>query len=47
MGERKKVPARFYRSASGAEPVPQWLLDLGRRTWTSPGNVNEKWNDEF
>lgn len=27
-GERKKVPARFYRSPSGAEPVREWLLEL-------------------
>jgi phage-related protein len=29
-GERKKVPARFYRSASGAEPVREWLLELDK-----------------
>lgn len=27
-GELKKVPARFFRSASGAEPVREWLHDL-------------------
>jgi phage-related protein len=26
----KKVPARFYRSASGAEPVRDWLHGLSR-----------------
>ena len=26
----KKVPARFYRTASGAEPVRAWLLTLDR-----------------
>jgi phage-related protein len=31
--ELKKVPARFYRSASGREPVREWLkaLDAGDR----------------
>lgn len=29
-GERKKVPARFYRNANGAEPVREWLLGLSR-----------------
>ena len=24
----KKIPAAFYRSASGAEPVRDWLLEL-------------------
>lgn len=28
--ELKKVPARFYRSASGAEPVRDWLLGLSK-----------------
>lgn len=28
--ERKKVPARFYRSASGAEPVRDWLQSLSK-----------------
>jgi phage-related protein len=27
-GDLKKVPARFYRSASGAEPVRDWLHGL-------------------
>lgn len=26
----KKVPARFYRSESGAEPVREWLSSLDR-----------------
>jgi antitoxin HicB len=30
--ERKKVPARFYRSASGAEPVRDWLLELDKES---------------
>lgn len=29
-GVRKKVPARFYKSASGAEPVRAWLLELSK-----------------
>jgi phage-related protein len=29
-GEPKKVTARFYRSASGAEPVRDWLLELAK-----------------
>jgi hypothetical protein len=29
-GEPKKVPARFYRSASGAEPVRDWLQSLSK-----------------
>lgn len=29
-GERKKVPARFYKSASGTEPVRDWLLGLSK-----------------
>jgi phage-related protein len=28
--ELKKVPARFYRSASGAEPVRDWLHGLSK-----------------
>lgn len=31
-GEHKKVPARFYRSASGAEPVRDWLLELDKES---------------
>jgi len=27
---RKKVPAVFYRSNSGSEPVREWLLDLAK-----------------
>lgn len=30
--ERKKVPARFYRSESGAEPVRDWLLELDKES---------------
>jgi phage-related protein len=26
----KRLPARFYRSDSGREPVREWLKDLGR-----------------
>ena len=26
----KRVPARFYRSASGTEPVRDWLLSLSK-----------------
>jgi phage-related protein len=29
-GTPKKVPARFYQSASGAEPVRDWLHRLGK-----------------
>ena len=29
--ERKKLPARFYRSATGAEPVRDWLLGLSKQ----------------
>lgn len=29
-GELKKVPARFYRNPSGAEPVRNWLHELGK-----------------
>ncbi len=28
--KRKKVPAIFYRSTSGNEPVRDWLLGLGK-----------------
>lgn len=28
--KRKKVPATFYRSTSGNEPVREWLLGLGK-----------------
>lgn len=27
-GQRKRLPARFYRSDSGREPVREWLLRL-------------------
>ena len=30
MAGSKKVPACFYRNASGAEPVRDWLLDLSK-----------------
>lgn len=26
--EQKRVPARFYRTAAGGEPVREWLLGL-------------------
>lgn len=29
-GELKKVPARFYKGASGAEPVREWVLGLSK-----------------
>jgi phage-related protein len=29
-GQPKRVPARFYRSESGAEPARDWLLELDR-----------------
>lgn len=38
MGEPKKVSARFYRSASGAEPVREWLLDLDKEDRKAIGN---------
>ncbi len=28
--ELKKIPARFYRNASGTEPVRDWLRSLSR-----------------
>lgn len=28
MSEAKRIKAAFYRAASGAEPVRDWLLDL-------------------
>jgi len=28
IGGAKKLPARFFRSASGSEPVRDWLLSL-------------------
>jgi len=30
LGEDKKLPARFYRNASGREPVREWLQGMGR-----------------
>jgi len=30
MNSRKKVPAVFYKSSSGKEPVRDWLLDLSK-----------------
>src|SRR5690242_19600136 len=28
VGEEKRLPARFFRSANGREPVRDWLRDL-------------------
>jgi phage-related protein len=28
-GRMKRLPARFYRSSNGGEPVREWLLSLG------------------
>ena len=30
MAQRKRVPAAFYRTSSGAEPVRRWLKKLTR-----------------
>jgi len=29
--ERKRIPARFYRTASGGEPVREWLKSLEKQ----------------
>lgn len=31
MADDKRVPARFYRSESGSEPVREWLQSLSRK----------------
>jgi phage-related protein len=30
MGLEKRLPAEFYRTKRGNEPVREWLLDLGK-----------------
>jgi phage-related protein len=29
--ERKRIPAHFYRTESGSEPVREWLKSLGKQ----------------
>ena len=48
MDERlKRVPARFFRTAAGTEPVREWLLTLGRddrqRIGTDVATVEYGW----
>jgi hypothetical protein len=37
MGELKRLPARFYRSSGGAEPVRNWLKGLDGADRKIPG----------